>query len=70
MISGILIALMLALFIGLFVWAYTPGRKQRFQEAAALALVDDVHQEKTESDPRPPFASDASASVGGRENRT
>jgi cbb3-type cytochrome oxidase subunit 3 len=56
MISGILIALMLALFIGLFVWAYTPGRKQRFQEAAALALVDDVHQESPTAD--------------GRENRT
>jgi cbb3-type cytochrome oxidase subunit 3 len=42
MISGIFIALMLALFVGLFAWAYTPGRKQRFAEAAALALVDDV----------------------------
>jgi cbb3-type cytochrome oxidase subunit 3 len=56
MISGILIALMLTLFVGLFVWAYTPGRKQRFQEAAALALVDDVHQESPTAD--------------GRENRT
>ena len=42
MISGILIVLMLVLFVGLFVWAYSPGRKQRFSEAAALALVDDV----------------------------
>ncbi len=43
MISGIFIALMLVLFIGLSVWAYAPGRKQRFSEAAALALVEDVH---------------------------
>jgi cytochrome c oxidase cbb3-type subunit 4 len=42
MISGILIALMLVLFVGLFVWAYAPARQQRFSEAAALALVDDV----------------------------
>ena len=42
MISGILIALLLVLFLGIFVWAYTPGRQQRFREAAALALVDDV----------------------------
>lgn len=42
MISGILIAVMLVLFVGLIAWAYAPGRKQRFSEAAALALVEDV----------------------------
>jgi cytochrome c oxidase cbb3-type subunit 4 len=44
MISGIFIALLLVLFLGLFAWAYGPGRKQRFDEAAALALVDDVRR--------------------------
>jgi cbb3-type cytochrome oxidase subunit 3 len=42
MVSGIFIAVLLVLFLGLFVWAYAPGRKQRFEEAAALALVDDA----------------------------
>ncbi len=42
MVAGIFIALMLVLFAGLFSWAYGPARKQRFAEAAALALVDDV----------------------------
>ena len=47
MISGILIVLLLVLFLGLFVWAYTPARKQRFSEAAALALVEDVPAPET-----------------------
>jgi cytochrome c oxidase cbb3-type subunit 4 len=66
MISGILIALMLVLFVGLFVWAYTPGRKQRFNEAAALALVDDVRARGDivqQPSPQP-------RSAGGRENRS
>jgi cbb3-type cytochrome oxidase subunit 3 len=42
MISGIFIALLIALFIGLIAWAYAPARRQGFSEAAALALVDDV----------------------------
>lgn len=42
MISGLFIALMLALFVGLFLWAWMPRRKQSFAEAAALALVDDI----------------------------
>jgi cbb3-type cytochrome oxidase subunit 3 len=56
MISGIFIALMLVLFVGLFVWAYAPGRRQRFAEAAALALVDDVREDKTARVPRAPLA--------------
>ena len=42
MISGIMIGLMILLFVGLFAWAYAPARKQRFNEAASLALVEDV----------------------------
>jgi cbb3-type cytochrome oxidase subunit 3 len=77
MISGILIALMIALFVGLFVWAWTPGRRQRFGEAAALALVEDVractevpHLQHAEREQSPLFrsASAGSRSAAGREN--
>lgn len=44
MIAGIFIAVLLVLFLGLFAWAYAPGRRQRFEEAAALPLVDDVRR--------------------------
>jgi cytochrome c oxidase cbb3-type subunit IV len=40
-ISGILTAILLVVFIGIFFWAYAPRRKQRFAEAAALPLVED-----------------------------
>jgi len=42
MISGTITAVLLVSFLGIFVWAYAPGRKRRFEEAAALALIDDV----------------------------
>ena len=42
MISGIIIIILLAAFAGIFAWAYAPRRKQRFAEAAALPLVEDV----------------------------
>lgn len=42
MISGILTAILLIAFLGIFFWAYAPSRKQRFVEAAALALAEDV----------------------------
>ncbi len=41
MISGILIIFRLAAFVGIFVWAYAPSRRERFAEAAALPLIDD-----------------------------
>lgn len=41
MISGIITAILLVAFIGIFWWAYTPRHKQRFAEAASLPLVDD-----------------------------
>jgi cytochrome c oxidase cbb3-type subunit IV len=43
MVSGILTAFLIVLFVGLFLWAYSPRRRQRFDEAARLALVEDVH---------------------------
>ena len=41
MISGILTAILLVAFVGIFCWAYAPRRKQRFAEAAALPLIED-----------------------------
>ena len=41
MISGIFIIFMLAAFVGIFVWAYAPSRRERFSEAAALPLIED-----------------------------
>ena len=42
MISGIIIIILIAAFVGIFAWAYAPRRKQRFAEAAALPLVEDL----------------------------
>lgn len=42
MISGIFTALLLAAFLALTAWAYSPRRRSRFAEAAALPLADDV----------------------------
>lgn len=40
MISGIAIALMLLLFAGLVLWAWSGRRERDFKEAAALALEE------------------------------
>ena len=54
MISGTITAVLLIAFIGLYVWAYTPGRKRRFEDAAALALVDDVRRDDLRARERTP----------------
>ena len=53
MISGILTAILLIAFIGIFFWAYAPSRKQRFAEAAALALADDARSENATEERQP-----------------
>ena len=40
MISGIVTALLLVLFVGGWIWAWSPKRKQAFDEAARLPLDD------------------------------
>ena len=40
-IRGVITALSLVSFIGIVVWAYGSGRKQRFEEAANLPFSDD-----------------------------
>ncbi|KAF1690141.1 cbb3-type cytochrome oxidase subunit 3 [Pseudoxanthomonas koreensis] len=40
MIGGIVTAALLVLFIGSWIWAWSPKRKQAFDEAARLPLDD------------------------------
>jgi len=39
--SGIVTAVLLLLFIGICIWAFSPGRKRDFDAAARLPLSDD-----------------------------
>lgn len=41
MISGVITAALLLLFIGGWIWAWSPARKQDFDAAAQLPLQDD-----------------------------
>jgi cytochrome c oxidase cbb3-type subunit 4 len=41
MISGIVTAVLLAVFVGAWVWAWRPQRKSAFDAAARLPLEDD-----------------------------
>jgi len=47
MISGTITAILLVAFLGLFAWAYSPARRQRFEEAAALPLIDDTAEQES-----------------------
>ncbi|HRF83328.1 MAG: cbb3-type cytochrome c oxidase subunit 3 [Xanthomonadales bacterium] len=40
MIAGIVTGLLLVLFVGGWIWAWSPKRKQAFDEAAQLPLLD------------------------------
>ncbi|GAB3035457.1 MULTISPECIES: CcoQ/FixQ family Cbb3-type cytochrome c oxidase assembly chaperone [Oleiagrimonas] len=46
MISGILTALLMILFIGVAVWAYSARQKPRFREAEMLPLIEDTRATK------------------------
>lgn len=41
MISGIVTAILLIVFIGTWIWAWHPSRKASFNEAARLPLQED-----------------------------
>jgi cytochrome c oxidase cbb3-type subunit IV len=41
MISGIVTALLLVVFIGAWIWAWRPARRPDFEAAAQLPLEDD-----------------------------
>ena len=40
MISGIVTAALIALFVGGWIWAWSPKRKREFEDAARLPLED------------------------------
>lgn len=40
MIAGIITGALLVLFVGAWIWAWSPKRKQAFDEAARLPLAD------------------------------
>ena len=41
MLNGIITALCLIAFIGIVFWAYSKKRKERFEEASRLPLIED-----------------------------
>ena len=46
-VRGVITALSLISFIGIVVWAYGPGNKKRFEEAAKLPFADDDRAHRT-----------------------
>ncbi len=46
MISGIVTALLLVLFIGGWIWVWSPRRKAEFDDAAALPLNEEDEEHK------------------------
>jgi len=47
MMSGIISALLLALFVGGWIWAWSPKRKPEFDAAARLPLSEEDDQDST-----------------------
>jgi cytochrome c oxidase cbb3-type subunit 4 len=41
MISGIVTAMLLAMFVGGWIWAWSPKRKREFEDAARLPLDEE-----------------------------
>ena len=41
-LSGIVTAILLVLFVGVWVWAYSSRRKAQFSQAARMPLEEDV----------------------------
>ena len=46
---GVVTALLMALFVGLVIWAYSRGRSAEYTRAAALPLEDDDAPPRTET---------------------
>ncbi len=45
-ISGIITAILIVLFLGIVVWAWSSKRKNDFDEAAQLPLEDEIEKPK------------------------
>jgi cytochrome c oxidase cbb3-type subunit 4 len=43
-LSGIFTAILLVLFVGMWVWAFSSRRRARFEEAARMPLEDEPEQ--------------------------
>lgn len=41
MVSGLMTVVLFASFIGIFVWAWSDSRRERFADAARLPLIED-----------------------------
>jgi len=41
MISGIYTALLLIIFMGIVIWAWSKGNKEAFEKTAQMPLIDD-----------------------------
>ena len=50
MISGIITAIFILVFIGIVWWAFSKGNKQRFEEDARLPFQDDDHKPAKQGD--------------------
>ena len=45
-LSGIVTAILLVLFVGVWVWAYSSRRQEQFSKAAQIPLEEDVEVRK------------------------
>jgi cytochrome c oxidase cbb3-type subunit 4 len=45
-LSGIVTAILLVLFVGVWVWAYSSRRKEQFSKAAHMPLEEDIEVRK------------------------
>jgi len=45
--GGIMTVLALVLFIGVAIWAWSPARKKRFDEAAQIPLQDEAQTQRS-----------------------
>ncbi len=50
MLSGIITGLLLALFIGGCIWAWSPKHKRAFEQAALIPLLDEDADDSSDSD--------------------
>lgn len=52
MLSGIMTGLLMLIFLGIVVWAYSGRRRRDFEEAARLPLDDDSQPPRENRDER------------------
>lgn len=48
--QGVITAVLMAIFIGIVIWAYSGKRKKRFDEAANLVFADEEGRAKNNED--------------------